>query len=71
MVKANITEYVRDGEPIEKTLRRFNGKCEKLQVISDMKKKRHYIKPSDVKKEKKKKAIRAQKRIIERDKVNY
>ncbi len=71
MRRANVTVEVPKGESIEKTIRRFNKKCEKLQVISDIKKKHHYIKPSDAKKDKRKKSIKAQRKITEREKVYY
>jgi small subunit ribosomal protein S21 len=42
----------RDNEPIERLLHRFTKTCEKAGVLSDLKKFRHYEKPSAVKKRK-------------------
>lgn len=43
---------VRDGEPLEKYLRRFTKTCERSGVLSDLKRYRHYEKPSEEKKRK-------------------
>lgn len=49
---------VREGEPIERALRRFTKTCERAGVLSDMKRYRHYEKPSEEKKRKKNAATR-------------
>ncbi|MBD3320174.1 MAG: 30S ribosomal protein S21 [Chitinivibrionales bacterium] len=58
---------VRDNEAIEKALRRFTKTCERAGILSDVKKYRHYEKPSEEKKRKtnaaKRKRIRDEKRI--------
>ena len=38
---------IRDGEAIEKALRRFTKTCERAGILSDIKKFRHYEKPSE------------------------
>jgi small subunit ribosomal protein S21 len=38
---------VRDNEPFESALRRFKKKCEKAGVISDFRKREHFVKPSE------------------------
>ncbi len=43
---------VRDGEIIEKALRRFTKTCERAGILSDIKKFRHYEKPSEERKRK-------------------
>jgi len=43
---------VRDNEPFERALKRFTKTCERAGVLSDMKKYRHYEKPSEEKKRK-------------------
>jgi small subunit ribosomal protein S21 len=41
---------VRDDESFEKALRRFNKFCEKMGILSDIKKHQHFEKPSERKK---------------------
>ena len=41
---------IRDGEPIEKAMRRFVKTCEKSGVLSELKRHRHFEKPSETKK---------------------
>jgi small subunit ribosomal protein S21 len=38
----------RNGEPLEKTLRRFKKRCEKEGLTKDIKKNLHYEKPSEI-----------------------
>ncbi len=61
---------VRDGEAIEKALRRFSKTCERAGILSDLKKFRHYEKPSEEKKRKtnsaKRKRMRDEKRLTTR-----
>lgn len=52
---------VRDGETFEQALRRFKKQCEKAGILSELRKREHYEKPSI--KKKKKKAAAAKKRI--------
>jgi len=52
---------VRDGENIERVLKSFKKQVEKAGVLSDLKKRQHYEKPSV---KKKKKSIAARKRRI-------
>ena len=46
---------VRDGETFEQALRRFKKQCEKAGILSELRKREHYEKPS-IKKKKKKQA---------------
>lgn len=59
---------IRDGENFERALKRFSKACERAGILSDIKKYRHYEKPSDEKKRKlnasKRKRIRDEKRFF-------
>ena len=54
---------VRDDESFESALRRFKRKCEKSGVLTELKKRQHYEKPSI---KRKRKAIQARKKILRR-----
>jgi len=54
---------VKDGENVEGALRRFKRKCEKAGILSELKKRQHYEKPSV---KRKKKAIAARKKLLKR-----
>jgi small subunit ribosomal protein S21 len=56
-----ISVYVREGESFEAAVRRFKRMCEKAGVISEVRKREHYMKPSV---KRKKKAIAARKRAV-------
>jgi small subunit ribosomal protein S21 len=43
---------LRDGEPFEKAIKRFSKICERAGILSDIKKYRHYEKPSEERKRK-------------------
>ena len=49
MFIAHVTVYVREGEPIGMALKRFKGKCTKSGLVKEMKKKKHFEKPSTTK----------------------
>lgn len=57
------TVHVRDNESFEQALRRFKRKCEKAGVLSEIKKRQHYEKPSV---KKKRKALAARKKLLKR-----
>ena len=44
-----IRVEARNGEPLEKTLRRFKKRCEKEGLTKDIKKNLYYDKPSQLK----------------------
>lgn len=44
---------LKPGEPFEKALKRWSKSCEKSGIISDVKKKQRFEKPSDERKRKK------------------
>ncbi|MFP4164028.1 MAG: 30S ribosomal protein S21 [Chitinispirillaceae bacterium] len=58
---------VREDEAFEKALRRFSKTCERAGILSDVKKYRHYEKPSEEKKRRlnssKRKRMREEKRM--------
>lgn len=58
---------VRHDEPFEKALKRFSKTCERAGILSDVKKYRHFEKPSEERKRKinaaKRKRIRDEKRF--------
>ena len=55
--------HVREEESFENALRRFKRKCEKSGVLSELKKRQHYEKPSA---RRKRKAIAARKKALKR-----
>ena len=54
---------IREGEPFEIAVKRFKKQCEKLGILSDIRKREHYEKPSI---KKKKKEIAARKRAVKK-----
>ncbi len=54
---------VRDDESLENALRRFKRKCEKSVILTEIKKRQHYEKPSV---RKKRKALAARKKLLKR-----
>jgi small subunit ribosomal protein S21 len=54
---------VKEGESFESALRRFKKQCEKAGILSEIKKREHYEKPSI---KKKKKALAARKRMLKK-----
>jgi small subunit ribosomal protein S21 len=56
---------VKDGEPVESMIKRFKKSTEKAGILSELRKREHYEKPSV---RKKKKAIAARKRTVKKRK---
>ena len=54
---------VRENEPFENALRRFKRKCQKAGIISEIKKRQYYEKPSV---KKKRKALAARKKLLKK-----
>jgi small subunit ribosomal protein S21 len=54
---------VREGESFESALKRFKKQCEKAGILSEIRKREHYEKPSV---RKKKKAMAAKKRALKK-----
>lgn len=59
---------IRDNEAFEQAFRRFKKACEKSGVLSEIKKREHFEKPSV---RKKKKSMAARKRLIKKMKKAY
>jgi len=53
---------VRDGEPVEKALRRFKKKVEAAGILKDVRRREYYLKPSIRKKEKQRAAEKRRRR---------
>jgi small subunit ribosomal protein S21 len=53
--------HVREEESFENALRRFKRKCEKAGVLTELKKRQHYEKPSV---KRKRKAVQARKKML-------
>lgn len=58
------TVIVEPGEPFELALRRFKKQCEKIGLLSELRKRQHYEKPSV---KRKRKALVARKRAKRRE----
>jgi small subunit ribosomal protein S21 len=54
---------VKENEPIEVAIRRFKKQCEKAGILSELRKREHFEKPSV---RKKKKMLAAKKRYLRR-----
>jgi small subunit ribosomal protein S21 len=54
---------VREDESLENALKRFKRKCEKSGILSEIKKRQHFEKPSV---KRKRKAIAARKKLLKR-----
>jgi len=55
--------YIDEGESFEKALKKFKKKCEKAGILSDLRKHRHFEKPS----EKRKRKMNAAKRKLKKE----
>lgn len=53
--------HVRDEESFENALRRFKRKCEKAGILTELKKRQHFEKPSV---KRKRKQIQARKKML-------
>lgn len=60
---------VREGESFESAVRRFKRSCEKAGILSELRKREHYEKPSVRKKRKmmaaRKRALKKTRRVVE------
>ncbi len=54
---------IRDGESFESALRRFKKQCEKTGILSEVKRREYYEKPSV---KRKKKILAAKKRVLKK-----
>jgi len=58
---------VRDNEPFDIALRRFKRACEKAGVLSEVRRREHYEKPTQVRKRKQAAAVKRQMKRTARD----
>ena len=54
---------IRENESFESALKRFKKQCEKIGILSEVRKREHFEKPSI---KRKKKALAAKKRVMKR-----
>lgn len=54
---------IRDEESFENALKRFKRKCEKVGILSEIKKRQHFEKPSE---KRKRKALAARKKMLKK-----
>ncbi len=59
---------IKDGESFESAFRRFKKSCEKAGILSDVKKREHFEKPSV---EMKKKSMAARKRALKKQRRTF
>tara|TARA_B100001750_G_scaffold247356_2_gene272823 strand:+ start:1086 stop:1301 length:216 start_codon:yes stop_codon:yes gene_type:complete len=59
---------VREGEPFEKALRRFTKTCEKVGIMSEIRKHQHFEKPSAKRKRKLNAAKRKNQKRLQQEK---
>ena len=59
---------VKEGESFENAMKRFKKPCEKAGILSEMRKREHYEKPSV---KRKKKALAAKKRAMKKSRKSY
>jgi small subunit ribosomal protein S21 len=60
VIQAMPVVHVREDESFENALRRFKRKCEKAGVLTELKKRQHFEKPSV---KRKRKAVQAKKKM--------
>jgi small subunit ribosomal protein S21 len=58
---------VKQNEPFESAMKRFKKQCEKAGVLSEVKKREHYEKPSV---KRKRKAMAARKKALKRARIS-
>lgn len=58
--------FLQEGENLERALRQFRRKVQRAGILADMRRKRHYEKPSEAKRRKMKAARRRQARSARR-----
>lgn len=58
---------VRENEPFEVALRRFKRTCEKAGVLSEVRRREFYEKPTEIRKRKAAAAVKRQMKKLQRD----
>jgi small subunit ribosomal protein S21 len=59
---------VKQNEPFESAMKRFKKQCEKAGILSEIKKREHYEKPSV---KRKRKAMAARKKALKRARITF
>ena len=60
---------VKENEPVDIAIRRFKRACEKAGVLSDVRKREFYEKPTQERKSKKAAAVKRYKKKLQRDTI--
>ena len=60
---------VNENEPVDIAIRRFKRACEKAGVLSDVRKREFYEKPTQVRKRKKAAAVKRYKKKLQRETI--
>ena len=60
---------VKENEPVDVAIRRFKRACEKAGVLSDVRKREFYEKPTQERKRKKAAAVKRYKKKLQRDTI--
>ena len=60
---------VKENEPVDIAIRRFKRACEKAGVLSDVRKREFYEKPTQERKRKKAAAVKRDKKKLQRDTI--
>lgn len=58
---------VRENEPFEVALRRFKRSCEKAGILSEIRRREHYEKPTQVRKRKQAAAVKRHLKRLQRE----
>ena len=61
---------LKENEPFDVALRRFKRACEKAGILSEVRRREHYEKPTSVRKRKKAAAVKRSLKKASRDQVN-
>jgi small subunit ribosomal protein S21 len=62
---------VRENEPFEVALRRFKRSCEKAGVLSEIRRREHYEKPTQVRKRKHAAAVKRHLKRLQREQQRH
>lgn len=60
---------VKENEPVDIAIRRFKRACEKAGVLSDVRKREFYEKPTQERKRKKAAAVKRYKKKVQREEI--
>ncbi|MEE4361949.1 MAG: 30S ribosomal protein S21 [Pseudomonadales bacterium] len=61
------TVKVKENEPFDVALRRFKRSCEKAGVLSEVRRREHYEKPTSVRKRKQAAAVKRHQKKLQRE----